>query len=74
MGDIVSTIFEPMTAVIENLGSAMKVAFTTILYEDPSASQKVLSDPVKFGLVCFGIALATGLVMGAFRWIRARKG
>ena len=74
MGDMVTTIFSTFTEVIEGLGNGIKTAFTTILWQDPEASTKVLSDPVKFALVCGGIALASGLVMGAFRFARNRKG
>ena len=73
MGDIVSTIFSTFTDCIEGLSSGIKTAFMNILYADPTASEKVLSAPVKFGLICSGIALAFGLVMGAFRWIRSRR-
>ena len=73
MGEIVSTIFTSFNDVITNLASGIKNAFMQILYADPEASQKVLSDPIKFALIMAGIALASGLVMGAFRWIRNRK-
>lgn len=74
MGDIVTTIFSTFNEVIAGLGNGIKTAFTTILWQDPEASTKVLSDPVKFGMICGGIALATGLVMGAFRFARNRRG
>ena len=72
MGDMVTTIFSSFTDVISGLGSGIKVAFTTILYEDPNAAEKVISAPVKFALIFAGVALATGLVMGAFKWLRNR--
>ena len=74
MGDIVTTIFSTFNDVISGLGEGVKTAFTTVLWQDPTASEKVLSDPVKFGLICGGIALASGLVIGAFRFARNRKG
>ncbi len=73
MGDMVSTIFSSFTDVISGLSNGIKTAFSNILYQDPEASEKVISDPVKFALIFAGVALASGLVMGAFHWIRNRK-
>ena len=73
MGEMVSTIFSSFTDVISGLSNGIKTAFVNILYQDPDASVKVISDPVKFGLIFSGVALASGLVIGSFRWIRNRK-
>jgi len=73
MGEMVSTIFTSFNDVITNLAGGIKNAFVQILYQDPEAATKTLSDPVKFALIFAGVALASGLVMGAFRWIRNRK-
>lgn len=73
MGEMVSTIFSSFTDVISGLSNGIKTAFVNILYQDPDASEKVISDPVKFALIFAGVGLASGLVMGAFRWIRNRK-
>lgn len=73
MGEMVSTIFESFNDVIVGLADGIKTAFVNILYQDPEAAEKVISDPVKFALIFAGVALASGLVMGAFRWIRNRK-
>ena len=73
MGEMVNTIFSSFTDVISGLSNGIKTAFVNILYQDPDASEKVISDPVKFALIFAGVALASGLVMGAFRWIRNRK-
>lgn len=73
MGEMVSTIFSSFTDVITELSSGIKDAFVNIIYEDPTASEKVLSAPIQFALIFAGVALASGLVMGAFHWIRNRK-
>ena len=73
MGDMVSTIFTSFNDVITNLAGGIKNAFVQILYQDPDAAEKVISDPVKFALIFAGVALASGMVMGAFKWIRNRK-
>lgn len=74
MGEMVSTIFSSFSEVITGLATGIKDAFGAILWQDPTASEKAISDPVKFALIFGGVALASGLVMGAFRWIRGRKG
>lgn len=73
MGEMVSTIFSSFSEVIEGLSSGIKTAFVNIIYEDPEAATKVLSAPIQFALIFAGVALASGLVMGAFHWIRNRK-
>ena len=72
MGEMVGLIFESFNEVITNLAGGVKNAFMQILYADPDAAEKVISDPVKFALIFSGVALASGLVMGAFRWLRHR--
>lgn len=72
MGEMVKKIFTSFTDVITNLSTGLKSAFTNIVYEDPTATEKVLSAPVEFVLITVGISLAVGLVYGAFRLIRAR--
>lgn len=69
---MVKKIFTSFTDVITNLSSGIKSAFTNIIYEDPTATEKVLSAPVEFALIFAGVSLAVGLVYGAFRLIRAR--
>lgn len=72
MSDIVSKIFSGFTDTITNLAGGIKTAFLNILYEDPTASAKVLSSVAEFGLVFMGISLAIGLVYGAIRLVRGR--
>lgn len=74
MGDIITTIFSSFSDVITNMATGIKDAFMNILYVDPMATEKVISDPVKFGLILVGMSMAVGLVMGALHFIRARKG
>lgn len=72
MGEMVRTIFTSFTDVITGLGGGIKSAFEVILYADPTAEVKVLSDFAQFSLIMGGVALATGLVLGAFRMIKNR--
>lgn len=72
MGTMVQTIFSSFTDVIGGLGDGIKTAFTTILYEDPDAAEKVISAPIQFALIFAGVSLATGLVMGAFKFLKNR--
>ncbi len=70
MGEMVSHIFSSFSDVITGLSTGIKTAFTNIIYEDPAASEKVLSAPVQFALIFGGVALASGLLYGIFNWIR----
>jgi len=70
VGDIVKHIFSGFTDTITNFASGIKDAFLQIIYVDPAAETKVLSDVAQFGFVMVGISLAIGLVYGAIRLIR----
>lgn len=72
MGEIVTTIFSSFTDVIGFMSDGIKTAFMNILYADPNAAEKVISDPVKFFMVLLGMGMAGGLVFGAFKLIRRR--
>lgn len=73
MGEIVTTIFGTFNDVIDGFSTGIKTAFMNILYQDPAAAEKVLSDPVKFCLIFMGLGAAVGLVFGMFRLIRSRR-
>lgn len=70
MGEIVTQIFQGFTDTIRNLAQGIKDAFVNIIYVDPTAETKVLSDLAQFGFLFLGISLAIGLVYGAVRLIR----
>ena len=72
MGEMVKHIFSSFTDVIGGLAGGIKNSFMHILYADPEAEVKVLSDFTQFCLIMGGVTLATGLVMGAFRFIKGR--
>lgn len=72
MGEMVGHIFSSFTEVIGGLAGGIKTAFTTLIYEDPQAAEKVLSAPVQFSLIMGGVALAGGLVFGGWKWLRSR--
>ena len=72
MGDMVKTIFSSFSDVISGLGDGLKTAFSTILYEDPDAAEKVISAPVQFALIFAGVSMAVGLVYTLFKLIRSR--
>ncbi len=70
MGSIVESIFTPFTEVITKLGDGIKLSVENLLWQDPTASEKVLSDFAQFGFVFLGIGLATGLLYFGLRLIR----
>ncbi len=70
MTDIIKNIFSGFSETIKGLAGGIKDAFLNILYVDPSASEKVLSDVAQFGFLFLGLSMAIGLVYGAVRLIR----
>lgn len=52
----------------------MKMAVLNIVWEDPSATTKVLSTFMQFGLTLMAISVATGLVYGIVKFVRGKRG
>ena len=73
MGDIVQTIFTSVGDVITGIVGAIKDAATELIYQDPAAAEKELSDVFQFGLVFVGINIAIGIAFTVFRMIRNRR-
>ena len=74
MDSIVTKFASGFTGMIQPLATGIKTGFSNLLYVDPAAEVKVLSDVAEVGLVMGGIALAVGLVMGVFHLIRKLRG
>lgn len=74
MGTIVSKFSEGFTGMLEPLANGLKNGFSNLIYVDPTAEVKVLSDVAEVGLIAGGMALAIGIVMGIFHLVRRIKG
>ena len=70
MGNIVSKFAEGFTGMLEPLANGLKNGFSHLLYQDPSAEVKVLSDVAEVGLIVGGMGLAIGIVIGIFHLVR----
>jgi hypothetical protein len=70
LSDLLNEIWTAFDSTIKGLSGGIKDAFLEIVYEDPAATTKVLSDFGKFGFLMIGLSLAVGLVYGAVRMIR----
>lgn len=70
MLDFVNQMFSGFTDTIKGIANGLKMAFENIIYVDPSASEKVLSDFAKFGFIMIGVGLATGITYTIVRKIR----
>ena len=74
MGDIVKNFTDGFTGMIEPLADGIKTGFTHLIYQDPAAEVRVLSDVAQCGLILGGVALAVGLVMGVFALVKHLRG
>lgn len=70
MGAIVTTIFESVSGVVTGMVSAFREAFSQLLWQDPTATEKVLSDFAQFGLVFLGVSITAGIVYTIIRMVR----
>jgi hypothetical protein len=67
---IVDAIFSPLEGVVEGMTKGITTAFEHLLWQDPAAEVKVLSDVAQFGLVFLGVGIVTGLVYLGFKLLR----
>lgn len=72
MSDILTSLFEGFTTTITSFATGLKDGFMNLLYVDPEASTKVVSDPVKFLLIFGGVGIAMGLFWKVLGLIRRR--
>lgn len=71
MGSLIQTMFSGVTETVEGLASGVKQMFLHLIYEDPSASEKVVSEFAEFSFLLMGVSLALGLGYFIIRKIRA---
>ena len=74
MEGIVQKFTSGFTGMLEPLADGLKNGFSHLIYVDPSAEVKALSDVAEVGLIVGGMALAVGIVMGIFHFVRHIKG
>lgn len=70
MAELINQIFTGFTDAIKGIASGLKNAFEQIIYVDPSATEKVLSDFAKFSFIMLGLSLAFSVVFLIVRKIR----
>lgn len=70
MSELLSLLFESFTTVITGLAGGIKEAASNLIYVDPAAEQKVLSDVIQFIFVIAGLSIAMTVFFMVFRLIR----
>lgn len=70
MAELINQIFTGFTDAIKGIAGGLKNAFEHIIYVDPLASEKVLSDFAKFAFIMMGLSLAFSIVFLIVRKIR----
>ena len=72
MSELITTMFQGFTEIIPAIMGALKDGFQEIIYVDPSASTKVVSDFAKFGFLIAGLGLGLGLTYFTVNLIRRK--
>jgi len=70
VSDIITNFTDGFTSMIEPFANGIKTGFTHLLYADPAAEVKVLSDIAQVGLIVGGAACAIGFIYGLFRLVK----
>lgn len=71
MGSLIQTMFSGVTETVQGLASGIKEMFLNLIYENPTASEKVVSEFAEFSFLLMGVSLALGLGYFIIRKIRA---
>ena len=72
--DLIKKFGEGFEEMIEPLTGAIKTGFSNLIYVDPNAQVKVLSDVAEVGVIVGGAMLAVGFVFGIFKLARHLMG
>lgn len=72
IGDLISEITSGLTGMGNSVITFLKEAFLNIIYVDPTASTRVVSDFAKFGFGLIGLSLALGLTYFIVNLIRRK--
>lgn len=70
MSELLSLLFESFTTVVTGLAGGIKESVSNLIYVDPNASTKVLSDAVQFIFIIAGLSIAMTVFFMVFRLIR----
>ena len=70
MSELLSLLFESFTVVTTGLAGGIKGAASQLIYEDPTADTKVLSDFIQFVFIIAGLSIALTVFFIVFRLIR----
>lgn len=70
MGDLITQMFSSFSTVITGLATGIKDAAANLIYVDPAAEQKVLSDVIQFIFIIAGLSIAMTVFFMVFRLIR----
>lgn len=70
MSELLSLLFESFSMVITGLAGGIKDSVSNLIYVDPKAEVKVLSDAVQFIFVIAGLSIAMTVFFMVFRLIR----
>lgn len=71
MTELFTELWSVLTSAISNFTGAIKDAFLNIIYVDPDASTKVVSDFAKFGFALVGLSLGLSLIYFIVKKIKA---
>ena len=70
MGELITQMFSSFSTVITGLATGIKDAAANLIYVDPAAEQKVLSDLIQFIFIIAGLSIAMTVFFMVFRLIR----
>ncbi len=70
MNTVITNLFSGFSETIKGMAGGLKTGFLQLFYEDPTATEKVVSELAQFGFVMVGVAMAIGIVYSLLRLIK----
>lgn len=70
MSELITTIFENLTTVVTQSAQALKTCFLNLIYTDPTAQTKTISDLMIFVFTMMGLTIGIGIVYKVLSLVR----
>ena len=70
MSELITTMFQNFKTIVTNSATALKDCFANLVWDDPTATTKKLSDLIQFVFLMMGITIGIGIVYKVLSLVR----
>lgn len=70
MNTLITNMFSNLTTIVTNSAEALKAAFNELIYVDPDATTKQVSDLMQFVFLMMGVTIGIGILYKVLSLVR----